>query len=168
MKPIGECCPSFIPEKWDNKTHQWENKAFIKASVPTLFHIPLPPMLGKKISELMKIAEKSGNPATKKEDVLLLFNDPTAFKSNIYLSVTDVIPEAKNTSLSGNFISKVYDGPYNHIPKFIKQMKTHLSEQGNTTNTIFVHYAHCPKCAKKAGHNYMVLFAQILNQNSKG
>ena len=156
-----ECCPTFHSEKWDDKTHHWEKKKFIKASVPTLFHIPLPPMLGKKITKMMKMAEDSGKLSDKKEDILLLFNDPTAFKSELYLSVTNMVPNAENTTLSGTFKSKVFDGAYNAIPKFIKQMDTNLGKQDIKANNYYVHYAYCPKCAKEAGHNYMVLFAEV-------
>ena len=158
---IKECCPTFHLEKWDNKTHHWEKKKFIKASVPTLFHIPLPPMLGKKITKMMKMAEDSGMLSDEKEDILLLFNDPTAFKSELYLSVTNPVPNAENTTLSGTYKSKVFDGAYKEIPKFIKQMDIYLSEQDIKANSYYVHYAYCPKCAKEAGHNYMVLFAEV-------
>ncbi|WP_424279232.1 hydrolase, partial [Eudoraea sp.] len=43
-----ECCPKFHPEKWNEKTFDWDHKKFIKATVPTFFHIPLPPMIGNR------------------------------------------------------------------------------------------------------------------------
>ena len=47
-----ECCPKFVPENWDEKTFNWDNKLFIKDAVPTLFHIPLPSMIGKKVTKM--------------------------------------------------------------------------------------------------------------------
>lgn len=44
----NECCPEFNPKKWDEKTFDWNNKQFVKETIPTLFHIPFPPMIGKK------------------------------------------------------------------------------------------------------------------------
>ena len=52
-----ECCPTFHPERWDEKIFNWDHKKFIKASVPTFFHIPLPPMIGKRVTKMMKMAE---------------------------------------------------------------------------------------------------------------
>lgn len=158
---IKECCPTFHPKKWDNKTHHWDKKKFIKASVPTLFHIPLPPMIGKRVTKMMKMAEDSKKLSDNKEEILLLFNDPSAFKSDMYLSVADNVLGAKNSTLSGTFMSRVFDGKYNAIPKFIKQMDTYLAKQDKKARDYYVHYAYCPKCAKEAGHNYMVLFAQV-------
>ena len=155
------CCPTFHPEKWDEKTHHWDQKKFIKASVPTFFHIPLPPMIGNRVTKMMKMAEDSENLASDREAILLLFSDPSAFKSELYLSVENAVPDAENTTLSGTFISKVFDGAFNAVPKFIKQMDAYLDKQKQKAKNYYVHYAYCPKCAKEAGLNYMVLFAEL-------
>ena len=157
----NECCPKFNQKKWDEKTFKWEHKQFIKASVPTFFHIPLPPLIGKKITNMMKMAEDSKKLETNKEDILLLFADPSAFRSDMYLSVTDKVPNANNTGISGTFMSKVFDGAYKEVPKFLKQMRAYLNKQHKKAKNYYVHYAYCPKCAKEAGHNYMVLFAEV-------
>jgi len=35
-----ECCPEFHVEKWDKKTFTWDQKLFIKETIPTFFHMP--------------------------------------------------------------------------------------------------------------------------------
>jgi hypothetical protein len=162
----NECCPKFYPQKWDEKSHDWKRKLFIKTSIPTLFHIPFPPMIGKKIKKMMAGVEASGIEQETMDKVLLLFMDPTPFRSEIYLSVTGEIPNAKNVEISGSFMSKVFDGPYNAIPGYIKQMEVYLDEKGiKSKKKYFVHYAYCPKCAKEAGHNYMILFSEVQANN---
>ncbi|MBT8304727.1 MAG: hypothetical protein KJP09_09685 [Bacteroidia bacterium] len=156
-----ECCPVFHPEKWDEKSFEWRNKQFIKGSVPTFFHIPYPSMIGKQISSLTKIAEDANKLDSNRENILVLFADPHPFKSEIFMSVTGEVPDAKNITLTGNFMSKVFDGAYNDIPKFIKQMNDILNEKRLKASKYYVHYGYCPKCAEVAGHNYMVLFAEI-------
>jgi len=156
-----ECCPEFRPEKWNEKIVDWDQKHFIKMTVPTFFHIPFSPMLGKKITKMMQMAEDSENLSHNKEDILLLFTDPHPFKSEMYLSVTGNVPDANNTTISGTFISKVFEGAYNAIPKFIKQMDVYLNKQEKKAKNYYVHYAYCPKCAKKFGRNYMALFAKV-------
>lgn len=156
-----ECCPLFNPEKWDNKEFNWNKKPFIKESMPTFFHIPFPPMIGKKIMKMCETSEKSQKALKKKEDILLLFQDPHAFKSEIFLSVTGKVPSANNVTISGTFHSKVFDGPYNAIPKFMKEMDKYLEEKEKKAKKYYVHYAYCPKCSKEKGHNYMILFAEI-------
>ncbi|MBD3311428.1 MAG: hypothetical protein GF349_02955 [Candidatus Magasanikbacteria bacterium] len=157
----SECCPKFNPEKWDEKTFNWDNKKFIKESLPTFFHMPFPPMIAKKITKMWKMAEKAQKTEENKEDVLILFTDPHPFKSEMYLSVTGEVPQANNTEISGNFIAKVFDGQYNAIPKFMKEMNEYLDKKGKKAKKYYIHYAYCPKCAKKFGNNYMILFAQV-------
>ena len=160
-KENHECCPEFIPEKWDSKTFDWKNKHFLKETIPLLFHIPYPPMIRKKILKMCKIAEESKTVLPHKEDVLVLFTDPHPFKSEIYMSVTEPVQNANSVDISGTFITKVFDGPYNAIPKCIKEMDNYLASVGKKANKYYVHYAYCPKCAKESGHNYMILFTEV-------
>lgn len=155
------CCPKFNPEKWDGKTFVWSDKLFVKDSLPTFFHIPLPGMIDKKITRLCKAIENSNMAEVNKEDSLVLFHDPSAFRSEVYLSVADQVPAVENVRLSGVFIAKVYSGPYNAVPKFIKQINEFLVSQGKKAKDYYIHYAYCPKCAKKYGDNYMIIFAQL-------
>jgi hypothetical protein len=163
MEEEKECCPKFNPEKWDGKTFVWENKQFIMESLHTLFHMPFPPTIGKKITKMMNLATKENKVPEDKNELLMLFRDPSAFKSEIYISVTGEVPEANNVTLSGTFIAKVYDGGFNDVPKFVKDMNQILAKEGKTVkdSDYYVHYAYCPKCAKKFGNNYMVLFAKV-------
>ena len=156
-----ECCPEFQVDKWDNKTFTWDKKLFIKESVPTLFHMPFPPMIGKKMRKMCKLAEGAEADIPDMSDALVMFHDPSAFRSEIYYSVTKDVPGAHNTSISGTFEAKVFDGPYNAIPKHIKEMEGHLAKIGQEADDYYVHYAYCPDCAKKFGHNYMILFARV-------
>lgn len=156
-----ECCPKFNPEKWDQKTYNWDNKPFIKETMRTFFHIPFPPTISKKITKMCEMIRDSKKAEANHEDTLMLFHDPSAFKSEIYISVTGPVPSANNVNISGAFIGKVFAGSYDAVPKFVKQMNEYLATQGKKAKDYYIHYAYCPKCAKKYGDNYMILFALI-------
>ena len=156
-----ECCPKFEVEKWDKKTFNWENKLFLKESIPTFFHIPLPPMIGKKVMKMHYLAQKAEATIQDKSEALVLFRDPSAFKSEIYYAVTKEVDEGNNATISGSFVACVFDGPYNSIPKCIKEMINYLKEKDQIPKDYYVHYAYCPKCARESGHNYMILFALV-------
>ena len=156
-----ECCPRFDVKKWDKRTFKWDRKLFIKESIPTFFHIPFPPMIGKKMMKMFELSEKSNANIQDKSDALVLFHDPSAFKSEIYYSVTTEVKGANNTTISGEYVAMVFDGPYNSIPRYIKEMEKYLKEKGQSADDYYVHYAYCPKCAKESGHNYLILFAQV-------
>lgn len=156
-----ECCPVFEVEKWDKKTINWQKKLFLVESITTFFHIPFPPAIGKKVMKMHSLAQEAEATIPDKSEALILFRDPSAFRSEIYYAVSKEVIGANNTTISGSFIAGVFDGPYNSVPKFIKEMGDYLKEKGQTARDYYVHYAYCPKCAKERGHNYMILFALV-------
>jgi hypothetical protein len=155
------CCPRFHPKKWDGKTFHWRSKSFLKTTIPTFFHIPFPPMIGWRLTKMCKLAEESKKVSSNKENVLVLFTDPTPFRSEIYLSVTGKVSGGKMAHISGKFFAKVFEGGYNSIPKHIKTMNELLAKKKKKAKNYYIHYAYCPKCAKKYSHNYMVVFAEL-------
>ena len=156
-----ECCPKFETEKWDKKTFSWNNKLFIKETLPTFLHIPFPPMIGKRITKMDALARRADATSPDPKEALILFRDPSAFKSEIYYSVTKAVGGATNTTLSGTYEAMVFDGGYNNIPQHIQEMEKYLGGKQEKATDYLVHYAYCPKCTKKYGHNYMILFAHV-------
>lgn len=158
MTTNNTCCPEFNQEPWNGKTHIWKDKLFLKDEVRSLFHIPL--NIGSVITRMWKQVETAqANP--KNEEFLILFYDPSPWKSEVYMTVTKDIPKENITKLTGTFFSKVFDGPYNAAPKWIQEMDKVLKDKGFKAIKYYFHYAYCPKCAKKYGHNYCIAFAQV-------
>ena len=111
--------------------------------------------------KMHSLAQKSGATIPDKSEALILFRDPSAFKSEIYYAVTSEVQGANNTTVSGSFVAGVFDGPYSNAPKYIKEMEAYLKEKNQTARDYYVHWAYCSKCAKESGHNYMILFALV-------
>ncbi|OGC12291.1 hypothetical protein A3K48_07555 [candidate division WOR-1 bacterium RIFOXYA12_FULL_52_29] len=155
-----ECCPKFDPQPWDEKTHVWKNKPFIRETIPQIFHMPLPWMFGGAVTKMWNLAQKSGAaPAMK--DFILMSYDPSPWRSVLYMTVTKEVPGADNVTLSGTYISKVFDGPYNAVPKWIKEFDKYLSGKGKKAQQYYFYFSYCPKCSKKYGHNFCVAFARV-------
>jgi len=76
------------------------------------------------------------------------------------MSVTKEVPDAEDIRMSGTFLSKVFDGPYRSVPEWIGEMEKHVSERGMFLKMHYFHFAYCPICAKKYGHN-AVYFAEV-------
>jgi hypothetical protein len=154
------CCPEFDPKPWEGKIHKWKDKPFIKDSVPQFLHMPLPWMVGKAISRMWKKAQEAGaDPDIK--DFLLLAYDPSPWKSELFMATTKEVPGTENVRLSGTFLSKVFDGPFNSVPKWIEEMDEFVSSKGKKTKRYYFYFTTCPKCAKRYGHNYCVAFAEV-------
>ncbi len=157
-----ECCPKFQPDRWNNKILEWQDKTFIKEEMPTFFHIPLPGVIGKKVEKMMQQAIKSDQMEEDMLDALLLFHDPGLFKSQLYMSVKDEVPGADNQKISGTFEVRVFTGKYTEVPKFMKVVSKELKSAGKDVKGFYVHYAYCPKCAKKFGENFITVFAKVV------
>lgn len=154
------CCKEFNPESWDGREHVWNEKLFVKDYVRQIFHIPL--NMGAVLTRMTEKIE-SEDAKVKDEDFLILAYDPSPWKSEIYINVSKEIRNMENVKLSGRYISKVYDGPYKDVPKWMDDFKKYLENQQHKMVKFYLYYTTCPKCAKKYGHNYVVAFAQIEN-----
>ncbi|MBL7856313.1 MAG: hypothetical protein JNM57_01390 [Cyclobacteriaceae bacterium] len=154
------CCPEFNPALWNDKKHVWNNKLFLKDSVPEFFHIPLPNVFGKVISRMWEKATDAGA-VPEVRDFLMLAHDPTPFRGELLLFVTHEIPGGDHIRLSGTFMSKVFDGPYSSVPTFMKEMNEYLTRLKMKAKKYYFYYAYCPKCSKKYGHNYIVAIAEV-------
>ncbi len=151
-----ECCPAFNPEPWEGKMHQWTDKRFVKDHVFTLWYMPL--NFGKVITRLMGLVEKSGHQTT---DYLCLSDHTSKWNMDMYLAVNGKVQGADNAMLTGKFFSKVYEGSFKDTRKWIEDFSQTLKDKGLKPERNFWWYTTCPKCAKKYGKNYVVLFAQL-------
>jgi len=156
----AQCCPKFDPEPWHDKETTWKDKLFVKDTVTQFMHMPLPGTFGKTVSRMWKKIEDAGAGPDSK-DFIMLATESSPWKGELYINVTREIPNAENVKLSGTYMTRVFDGPYNAIPKWIKEMTQHLDQKGKTAKKYYFYYTTCPKCAKIHGHNYVVAFAEV-------
>lgn len=154
------CCPKFDPTPWDEKEIVFDNKMFLKDSMPQFMHFPLPGAFGRTVAKMWKKIEES-DAKTDGKDFLMLCYDPSPWSCEIYINTKKEIPGAENVKLSGNFLTKVFDGPYSNVPKWIGEMNDYASKKNKKIKKFYFYYTTCPKCAKKWGHNYVVVFAEV-------
>jgi hypothetical protein len=152
------CCPEFDTTPWDKKTHVWDKKPFLYGEVKQFLHIPL--NMSQVVNQLWYTAQHAGV-APSNDEFLLLSYDPSPWKSEVHMSITKPIPDEPIVYLSGTFVSMVFDGPYQAVPKWIKTMDAYLASNRQKALKYFFHYAYCPKCSKRFDHNYCIAFAQI-------
>ncbi len=155
-----DCCPKFDPIPWDQQTLEWTDKNFIRDTIPQFLHIPLPGTIKKVMGKMWKQAKDSGADPEMKDFIAMAY-DPSPWKSEFYMAVTKAVPGADNVQLSGTFLTKVFDGPYNAVPKWIKEMNKYVASKGRTNKKYYFCYTTCPKCARKYGHNYVVVFSEV-------
>lgn len=150
------CCPKFEPAPWDGKTFQWDDKKFIKDKVFTLFYIPM--NFGSAMKRLDKKVREAGATIP---DYLCLSDHTSKCNMNVYLAVDKEIRGAQNVTLSGKFLSKVYEGPFQNTGKWCKDFEKYAESKNLKIKKWYMWYTTCPKCAKKYGKNYVAVIAQV-------
>ena len=155
IKSTG-CCEPFNPEPWQEKEIAWKDKIFVKDQVTSFLHIPL--NMGNKIIKNMKLIEQADANAPHQ---LMLTDEKSLWRADIYIAVSRDVPNAQMATLSGTFLTKVFEGPYQNAGKWAKEMKAYVISKRKELQKLYFSYTTCPKCAKAYGKNYVVLFAQI-------
>ncbi|MDD4983542.1 MAG: hypothetical protein PHH82_01725 [Candidatus ainarchaeum sp.] len=152
------CCPKFNPKPFNGREVVLKDKLFVKDKVTCFFHIPL--NFGSVIKRMVSKVEAS-KAAVDPREWLLLTLDVSPWKSEQYLAVRKEVNGIENVKISGTFLTRVFEGPYRDAGKWYKEMLEYVKAKGKTAKKIYFYYTTCPKCAKKYGKNYVVLFAEI-------
>lgn len=158
--PDTGCCPPFAPEPWDEKELTWHDQRFVKEHVPALFHVPLG--MGRKVVKQMALIDA----AHAQSDMhIMLSDDESAWGSELYIPVTKPVPGASMETLSGTFLTKVFEGPYREARHWADEMKSYVASKGAQLDKLYFGYTTCPKCAEAYGKNYVVAFAKLKQAN---
>jgi hypothetical protein len=150
------CCPEFNPVAWNEVTHSWKEKMFIRDKVSTIFYMPL--NFSTVMVRLNKAMEGAGATSP---DWLCLSDHRSKWSMELHLAVDKEITGAQNVRLSGEFFSKVYEGPFKDSGKWAKDFDQFARNRGLNLVKKFFWYTTCPKCAKKYGKNYVVIIGQL-------
>ncbi len=155
IKETG-CCPKFNPEPWEGKVLDWKDKKFIKDSVKTFMYMPI--NFGGVITRMMKKVDSAG---VKTPDMMALSDHTSKWNMDLYLAVEKEIEGAENVTLSGKFLSKVYEGDFKDTGKWGDDFKKYAKAESYKIKKWYMWYTTCPKCAKVYGHNYVVTIAEV-------
>ena len=149
-----DCCPQFQPEWWDDQLFQMRDKKFVRATTIGILHIPI--NIGSVFTRTFKKIEDAG--AVDRNKAIVLSRDLSAWKAEHLFSVTDDVPGQTMVSISGDFRSKVFEGPFSNAGKWCQELGE-IAGIENAGEPNFFYYTTCPKCAKVYGKNYVVGFA---------
>lgn len=97
----------------------------------------------------------------KTEETIILANESSLWGVDVYISVSKQVPNVRMTTISGTFISKVFEGPYRNVPQWSKEMHEFAKSKDYTLKNMYFYYTTCPKCAKKYGKNHVVILGGI-------
>jgi hypothetical protein len=118
----------------------------------------MPINFGKVMIRLNEKVKKAG--ATM-PDWVCLSDHTSKWNMDVYLAVDKEVPDAENISLSGKFLSKVYEGNFKETGKWCKDFESYAAGKNLKIKKLYMWYTTCPKCAKKYGKNYVAIVAQV-------
>ena len=150
------CCPKFKREGWDDQELHFKDKLFLKAKTRSIFHIPI--NMGSVYPKTFSDIKESN--AHSDENFIVMSYDPSAWIGEHYFSVTKDVPGHEMVTITGDFFTKVFEGPYKKVPKWEKEMKIFVKQKGLHIKKTYFFYTTCPKCAKAYGENYVVAVSE--------
>ena len=151
------CCPRFDPEGWDEQELSFQDKLFVKAQTRSLFHIPV------NIGSVFRgtFADILAAEAHSDENLIVLSHDPSPWRAEHFFAVTKEVPGRKSVKLSGQYLTRVFEGPYREMPAWCRETEAYVKEKGKRLEKLYYFYTTCPKCAKAYGRNYVVAVAEV-------
>lgn len=151
------CCPRFNPEGWDGAELHFRDKPFLRAETLSALHIPL--NMGKVFTRVQGHIDDAA--AMDREQVIVLYRDVSAFKGEHLFAVTKEVPGEEMTRLSGDYVTKIFEGPYSDAKAWHEDLKALSASRGKPDGKVWFFYTTCPKCAKAYGKNYVVGLAEV-------
>ncbi len=79
-----------------------------------------------------------------------------------YLAVDREVHSAENVLLSGNYISKVYEGPFKDKVIWKQEFAKFTAGKTLKTGEQYTWYTTCPRCAKMHRNYYVVNLAEVI------
>ena len=152
-----DCCPKFNPDGWDGQELHLRDKAFVHATTRSVMHVPV--NMGSVFARVQQRMDdqKAWDP----DNYITLSKESSPWKADHYFAVTKPVEGEEMTTLSGDYVTKVFEGPYKDVKEWYGEMERVVRDRGKEPGEIYFFYTTCPKCAKAYGKNYVVGVAQI-------
>lgn len=154
--PTG-CCPRFSPEGWDGQDLHFEDKPFVRAITHSRDYVPQD--MARVFGETYGAIQAAG--AWDDHQGLVLSRDLSPDAAEHLFAVRTDVPGAAMTRLTGDYRTKVFEGPYERAPEWQAAFERELAAEGKAAEATYFYYTTCPKCAETYGENYVVGVAKL-------
>jgi hypothetical protein len=153
----GCCCPAFDPKAWDQLDLHFRDKLFVHFRTRSLFHIPL--NMSAAFFDTWEAIKAAG---AEDGQFAILSNDESKWRGEHYFAVTKEVPGLHNVRLTGDFVTRVFEGPYRDAYIWVNEMREDIALMGHRMGRLFFYYTTCPKCAERRGKNYVVGVGEVV------
>jgi hypothetical protein len=151
------CCPRFNAQGWDRQTLHFKDKPFVRATTRSVAHLPI--NMGKVFARVLGNIDAAH--AADPEHSIVMSRDLSAFSGEHLFAVTGEVPDEERVTLTGDYLTKVFEGPYQEARNWYGQMQDLAHAKGHTAKSVWFYYTTCPKCAKVYGRNPVVGLVEL-------
>lgn len=152
------CCAVPNVAEWDEREVTFENKPFISMYTRSFMFVPL--NMSKVMTAIQAAAAEAGAEMPPKQ-AMILSRDLSPWKAEQLYAVSQPVEGADNVMLTGTFLSKVFEGPYQNAKKWYDALTAFAASKGKTVEATYFFYTTCPNCAKHYGKNYTIGLAKV-------
>ena len=121
----------------------------------SVLHLPI--KMGSVFARTYGVIENAK--AMDDNQFIVLSHELSTWSAEHLLAVNKEVPGQEMVRLSGDFRTKVFEGPYRNVPRWHDEVEADLKAKGLEAHKFYFFYTTCPKCAKSYGKNYDVAVA---------
>lgn len=151
------CCARFNPEGWDAQHLRFERKPFVRATTKSENHVPID--MGEVFQQTFGAIMHAG--AHDPHSTLVLSRDISPAQGEHFFAVTNPVPGQEMAEWTGDYATRVFEGPFEDQPKWEDEFRVELATQGQHAGKTYMFYTTCPGCAEAYGENYVVAVAEL-------
>ena len=129
----------------------------MRATTRSLLHVPI--NMGTVFTRVQQNIEDAG--AAPLDGYLVLSRDLSSTEAEHLFAVSRDVPQEEMVTMSGEYMTRVFEGPYRHAKNWVHDMEVAAEAAGHTAKRVFMFYTTCPKCARAYGKNYIIGVAEI-------
>ncbi len=93
---------------------------------------------------------------------LTLSRDLSPWTGEHLFAVTGEVPEEERVTLSGDFLTKAFEGPYSKTRDWFAALQDAARKTGAAPGQVWFYYTTCPTCAKAYGQNHVIGLVELL------
>lgn len=151
------CCARFDARGWDGQTLHFKDKPFVRATTRSLAYVPID--MGRVFARVLGRIEAAG--AVDPARSIVLSRDLSPFAGEHLFAVTGEVPGEEAAALSGDFLTKVFEGPFSRVGAWRHEMRDLAKAAGREAKAVWFYYTTCPKCAEVYGANPVVGLVEV-------
>ncbi|EEW24472.1 hydrolase [Rhodobacter ferrooxidans] len=151
------CCARFNPMGWDGQRLHFRHKPFVRATSRSVLHVPL--NMGAVFARVQARMAAAG--IADPDNTIVLSRDLSPWESEHLFAADRRVPDEEMTTLSGDFLTRVFEGPYDKLRDWHAEMQDLAQGGDGDPARVYFYFTTCPKCAKAYGRNFVVGVAEV-------